>query len=91
MTEVDYSGSSATWAHTNAYAGDVVATYLNDGQGPHYRLTDWLVCLAKISSGCKIDVIVILARRFENGLGLGLEHWVTAKSVKSDLECLATG
>jgi RHS repeat-associated protein len=42
MTEVDYSGSSATWAHTNAYAGDVVATYLNDGQGPHYRLADWL-------------------------------------------------
>jgi RHS repeat-associated protein len=42
MTEVDYSGGSATWAHTNAYAGDVVATYLNDGQGPHYRLADWL-------------------------------------------------
>jgi RHS repeat-associated protein len=42
MTEVDYRGGSATWAHTNAYAGDVVATYLNDGQGPHYRLADWL-------------------------------------------------
>ena len=42
MTEITYNGGSPTWAHTNVPAGGVTATYLNDGQGPHYRLADWL-------------------------------------------------
>jgi hypothetical protein len=44
MTELVASGGSApTWLHTNAYAnGTLLATYENDGLGPHFRLTDWL-------------------------------------------------
>ncbi len=31
------------WLHTNIYAGgSLIATYENDGTGPHFRLTDWL-------------------------------------------------
>jgi RHS repeat-associated protein len=42
MTEIAYNGSSPTWSHTNVPLPGAMATYLNDGQEPHFRLTDWL-------------------------------------------------
>jgi len=42
MTEMAVSGGTETWVHTNVPAGDLVATYMNDGQGPHFRIADWL-------------------------------------------------
>jgi RHS repeat-associated protein len=45
MTELTpaTTGVPPTWLHTNAFAGStLVATYVNDGLGEHFRLTDWL-------------------------------------------------
>ena len=44
MTEMlTGSGVESRWLHTNVYAGgNLIATYQNDGSGPHFRLTDWL-------------------------------------------------
>jgi RHS repeat-associated protein len=40
MTELDGQGN---WIHTNAYAaGQLVATYANDGKGVHFNIPDWL-------------------------------------------------
>ncbi len=40
MTEVDGAGN---WVHTNvAAAGEMIATYKNDGQSLHFQLADWL-------------------------------------------------
>jgi len=42
MTEMAVSGGAETWVHTNVPAGGLVATYMNDGEGPHFRIADWL-------------------------------------------------
>jgi RHS repeat-associated protein len=44
MTELALnSGNALAWKHTNIYAGgSLIATYLNDGSGPHFHLNDWL-------------------------------------------------
>lgn len=40
MTEIDGQGN---WVHTNVYvAGQLIATYANDGKGVHFHLSDWL-------------------------------------------------
>jgi RHS repeat-associated protein len=37
------SSNTNGWLHTNIYAGgSLIATYDDDGAGPHFRLTDWL-------------------------------------------------
>jgi RHS repeat-associated protein len=47
LTELATSEVTTTnpigWLHTNIYAGgSLIATYDDDGTGPHFRLTDWL-------------------------------------------------
>ena len=44
MTELALnSGNALVWEHTNVFAGgSLIATYLNDGSGPHFHVTDWL-------------------------------------------------